>query len=157
MTAGHAYMFLSLVSFSLIGIFAKVADGRDCRPAALYALVYFWALALVSTFAFGLRGASAGAPAQVYWIALPFGMCAAVAGIAFQVGIRYGKISTSWLVINLSAAIPTVGSILIYREPVSARKLMVISLVVISILLLWKDKQVEDARNASGLPAGEEG
>jgi hypothetical protein len=30
--------------------------------------------------------------------------------------LRHGKISTSWLVINLSTAIPTVLFILIYRE-----------------------------------------
>ena len=150
MGAGHLYMLGALVSFSLIGIAAKVADNRRCRPAAMYSLVYLWAALLVGLFCLVFRGAILPVPAPVWRIALPFGMCAALAGIALQNGIRYGKISTSWLVINLSAAIPTAGSVLLYGEPVSSRKAAVLFLVVLSMLLLWKDKKDDERRRAEG-------
>ena len=71
-------------------------------------------------------------------------------------GIRYGKISTSWLIINLSAAIPAVGSVLLYHEPISTRKITILVLAVISVLLLWKDKQDDEARQAD-MDAGKAG
>lgn len=143
MTAGPFYMLGALASFSLIGVAAKVADTRRCRPAAMYALVYLWAAAMAGISAVAFRGAALAAPGAVWRIAVPFGMCAALGGIALQIGIRYGKISTSWLIINLSAAIPTVGSVLLYHEPVSPRKVLVLALVTASMLLLWKDKAVQ--------------
>ena len=145
---GHLYMLGALVSFSLIGIAAKIADTKHCRPAAMYSLVYLWALVLVAFWCVTARGAAFAVPALVWRVAIPFGMCAALAGIAFQIGIRYGKISTSWLVINLSAAVPTVGSVLLYHEPVSPRKLLVLLLVTLSMLLLWKDKKADERNNA---------
>ena len=33
---GYLYMFLSLTCFGLLGIFAKVADLRGCKPGAVY-------------------------------------------------------------------------------------------------------------------------
>jgi len=57
----------------------------------------------------------------------------------FLYGLRLGKISTSWVFMNLSAAVPAVLSAVIYKEKIGFRKLMVLSLVVVSILLLWKD------------------
>jgi drug/metabolite transporter (DMT)-like permease len=148
MALGYVYMVLSLVSFSLIGIFAKVADTKGCRPTPIYALMYGWALLLSVAFVVSTGHGNLHSPAAVYWIALPFGVASAIAGIAFQIGIRYGKISTSWLVINLSAAIPAVGSLVIYGEPVSPRKIGVLALVALSIFLLWKDKQAEEAKTS---------
>lgn len=143
---GYVYMFLSLASFSLIGIFAKLADTRRCRPAPIYALLYGWALVLAACFVTGFRQGEFHAPPAVYQIAVPFGISSAIAGLAFQRGIRYGKISTSWLIINLSAAIPAAASLIIYREPVSARKIAVLLLVAASVVLLWLDKKAEEAK-----------
>jgi len=86
-------------------------------------------------------------PATVIGIALPFGAFAALAGVAFQTGIRYGKLATSWLIINFSAAVPAVASILIYRERISGRHALALALMAGSIVLLWKDKK-EDERRA---------
>ena len=63
-------------------------------------------------------------------------------------GVRFGKISTSWLIINLSAAIPAVGSVVLYHEPVSAKKLLVVGLAAVAVLLLWKDKQEDEKKQA---------
>ncbi len=137
------------MSFSLIGIFAKVADTRQCRPGTLYFLMYGWGLASAAVLVSLLRHGDFSSPATIWRIAVPFGMLASLAGIVFQIGIRYGKISTSWLVINLSAAIPAAGSLIFYHEPVSMRKVAVLLLVAVSVFLLWKDKQSEEPREGA--------
>jgi drug/metabolite transporter (DMT)-like permease len=74
-------------------------------------------------------------------IALPFGASAAAALWLFQRGLRYGRIATSWLLINLSAAIPTALSVVVYHEPLNLRKAGVLLLIVVSLLLLWWDRK----------------
>lgn len=71
-------------------------------------------------------------------------------------GVRFGKISTSWLIINLSAAIPAAGSVVLYHEPVNAKKLAVLALAAVAVLLLWKDKQEDERKRAEGERASEE-
>ncbi|HWA93849.1 MAG TPA: EamA family transporter [Terracidiphilus sp.] len=146
MPLGYLYMILSLTSFGLIGITAKFADTRNCRPSAIYTMAYAWSLLFGALFVLVSRHGDFHVPAVVYAIALPFGAAGAIGGIVFMSGIRYGKISTSWLIINLSAAIPAVGSIAIYHEQVSPRKIAVLILAVVAVLLLWKDKQMDEAR-----------
>lgn len=141
-------MFAALAAFSFLGIFAKIADLKNCRPGAIYTLLFVWSCVLAVFAALVSNQPLGRTPGLVVEVALPFGVCAAVAGLAFQTGIRYGKIATSWLIINLSAAIPTLGSILIYREPVSAKKIMALCLIAGSVFLLWKDK-LEDQQRAA--------
>jgi len=80
-------------------------------------------------------------------------LCGAFSGIAiltFQIGIRYGRISTSWLVINLSTIVPAVLSLVVYGEWKSGIKwqqLAGLALVLCSVFLLWRDKAVELARS----------
>ncbi len=147
---GYAFMFLGLGSFSLLGIFAKVADLKRCRPSALYVLLFGWAALLALLACLASEGGVTRIPPKVVWIAVPFGLSGALAGIAFQTGIRYGKIATSWLMINLSAALPTLGSIFLYREPVKPLKVVALCLIAASILLLWKDKLEDERRAARG-------
>jgi drug/metabolite transporter (DMT)-like permease len=85
----------------------------------------------------------------IYVIALPFGVASVIGGMVFLAGIRYGKISTSWLIINLSAAIPAVASVVLYHEPVNARRIAVVALAAVAVVLLWKDKQSEEAQQMS--------
>jgi multidrug transporter EmrE-like cation transporter len=59
----------------------------------------------------------------------------------FQLGLRHGHIASSWLLINLSAGIPTILSIIFYSEPLNARKFVVFLLVIASMLLLWWDRR----------------
>jgi drug/metabolite transporter (DMT)-like permease len=145
---GYLFMFLGLASFSLLGVFAKIADMKKCRPSALYALLFCWACLFALAVSSAAGQPVTAAPGKLAAIALPFGLAGAVAGVAFQAGLRYGKISTSWLVINLSAAIPTLGSIFLYHEPVRPLKVVALCLIVVSVLLLWKDR-LEDERRKS--------
>lgn len=141
MSTGQIFMLLGLVSFSLLGVLHKVADIQRSRPTAINALLAGSSLAFV--LAFLAAGSSGGpaAPASVVLLALPFGISASIAILAFQAGVKHGNIATSWLAINLSAGIPTVASILIYDEPVGTGKALALLLIPISMFLLWKDKQ----------------
>ena len=155
MTIGYLYMILSLLCFGMIGIIAKLADARGCRPSAVYTLAYGWSVLFGAAFVVLFRGADFHVPVIVYAIALPFGVASAIGGIVFMAGIRYGKISTSWLVINLSAAVPAIASVLVYHERVSSRKIAMVALAIVSVILLWKDKQDEETRQQTLDPSKE--
>ncbi len=144
---GQLYMVLGLLSFSMLGILHKVADVKGSRPSAINALLASSSLLLV--FLFVLVGTPTGpvAPSRVALIALPFGVAASIAILAFQAGVKHGNIATSWLAINLSAGIPTVASILIYDEPVGAGKGIALALIPVSMFLLWTDKKRQEAQD----------
>jgi drug/metabolite transporter (DMT)-like permease len=78
-------------------------------------------------------------PRPAFYIASTCGVIALCAFWAFQEGIKKGKIATSWLIINLSSAIPTIGSILIYHEPINLKKIAIVALIFMAIVLVWKD------------------
>jgi drug/metabolite transporter (DMT)-like permease len=119
---------------------------KHCRPAALYVLLCLWAAGISFVAAFSSGQSPARTPATVIQIALPFGAVAALAGVAFQAGIRYGKLATSWLIINFSAAVPALASILIYHERISSRHSLALLLMAVSVVLLWKDKQADERK-----------
>lgn len=152
---GYVYIILSLTSFGFIGICAKLADLRGCKPVPVFTLAYAWCALFGALFVALFRQADFKAPMTIYAIAVPFGIASVIGGMVFLDGVRYGKISTSWLIINLSAAIPAIGSVALYHEHVNARKIAVLVLAVIAISLLWKDKQLEEARQLE-VAAGEE-
>jgi drug/metabolite transporter (DMT)-like permease len=156
MTIGYLYAVLGLLSFGALGIFHKLADVRRCRPSAVSVLLYAWSLVLLIALVTLVRQQPVGAPSSVVTVAIPFGIAASVAILALQTALPYGNIATSWLAINLSAGVPTVASILVYHEPVNARKGAALVLIVISILLLWKDKTLLEQREQAA-PDGEPG
>jgi drug/metabolite transporter (DMT)-like permease len=140
MGVGYLYALLGLLSFGALGIFHKLADVKHCRPSAVSVLLYAWSLVLLIGLVTLVRHQPVSAPTTVIGVAVPFGIAASIAILALQTALPYGNIATSWLAINLSAGVPTVASILIYHEPVSAKKGIALVLIVISIVLLWKDK-----------------
>jgi drug/metabolite transporter (DMT)-like permease len=135
-----------LLSFSLLGILAKIADLKRCRPAALYLMMCVSASLMAAVTGFATDSQDTRMPAIVVAIALPFGALGALAGVALQAGIRYGKLATSWLIINLSAAVPTIGSVFIYHESISPRRVLALLLMSVSVILLWKDRQADERR-----------
>ena len=146
MTTAQIYMLLALLSFSLLGVLHKMADVKRCRPSAINALLYGWSLLFVAGLVTLGRGTGPAAPSTVVAIAVPFGICASIAILAFQAGVKHGHIATSWLAINLSAGIPTVASVLIYDEPVLPGKAIALALIPVSMFLLWKDKKDDEKR-----------
>lgn len=145
MHSGKTYLLLAVLSFSGIGVVAKLADLKNSRPSAINLLLYLSSCLFLVMLDVLIRG-HGGSPAFVKLLALPFGICSAIAILALQTALRYGNISTSWLAINLSAGIPTVGSILLYHEQLNLRKGCALLLIVAALVLLWKDKKMEGAR-----------
>jgi EamA domain-containing membrane protein RarD len=147
MATGQIYLLLGLLSFSMLGVLHKVADVKESRPSAINAVLFSSSLLFV--FLFVLSGTPTGpaVPMRVAALGLPFGIAASVAILAFQAGLKHGDIATSWLAINLSAGIPTVGSILIYDEPVGLGKALALGLIPVSMFLLWKDKKAQEGRD----------
>jgi drug/metabolite transporter (DMT)-like permease len=159
---GHLFLAISLVGLGFIGIFHKIADQYKCRPRAISLTVFFWAglLTLSYLLVTGKADVIQATPVRLYLVALACGFLASIAIVAFQAGLRYGggKIATSWVVINLSTALPTILSIAVYKEPVSLTKIVGLVLVVVAMLLLWKDKKIdEDAMAAANLATEPEG
>jgi EamA domain-containing membrane protein RarD len=150
MKLGYLYMLAGLLSFSMLGIFHKIADVKRCRPSAVNALIYGWSLLFSLITVTLIQGVSVSAPSAVVWTGIPFGVFASIAILAFQAGIRHGDISTSWLAINLSSGIPTVASILIYGEPLTTRKTIALVMIPVSMTLLWIDKRRADRARAGG-------
>jgi EamA domain-containing membrane protein RarD len=148
MTTGHLYMLCALLSFSALGVCHKLADVRQCRPSSITATLYCSSLLYLLLYLTAIKGVAPTAPGGVIWLAIPFGISASIAILAFQAGIRHGSIATSWLAINLSAGIPTVASILVYSENVSPTKAFALILIPIAMFLLWRDKKSEAARSA---------
>jgi len=146
MTQGYLYTLVALGAFGTLGIFHKLADTLRCRPSSVNAMLYAWSL-VFTAIALAISPAGWNAPAGVAGLALPFGVSASVAILAFQAGIRHGDIATSWLAINLSSGVPTVASILIYHEPVGWKRGIALCLIPVSMALLWKDKYDAERRS----------
>jgi hypothetical protein len=141
-SAAYIFMAVGLLSFASMGIVHKLGDLCEAQPLgiALYAMISAAGVTFAYTFFF------AGAPiqtipAKAVILAVPFGASAGAALWIFQKGLRYGRIATSWLLINLSAGVPTVLSIIVYHEPLSWKKLLVLLLVAASLVLLWLDRR----------------
>jgi drug/metabolite transporter (DMT)-like permease len=141
---GYLFLVLTVACFSMLGVLQKVADFRRCSPSAVNVCLFLWASCLMATYALSTRG-SLQAPVPAAAVAVACGVCASVAILAFQKGIRFGKISTSWLIINLSTAVPTILSIVCYGEHVGFRRALALGAIVLSLFFLWKDKEVESA------------
>ena len=147
MSAGYWFMLAALFSFAAMGIIHKIGDRYACDPLhiALFTMASACALSVVSvvvTQPVSLHSWKNTVPL----VALPFGACAAAALWLFQRGLRYGRIATSWLLINLSAAIPTVLSVVVYHEKLSVRKISVLLLIIASLVLLWWDRKQDRAK-----------
>src|SRR5262245_56805979 len=138
----YLYLLMAVGSLGLLGVLHKVADHRKCRPAAINLFLFFWAGVLLSGFSVLRLGARAmTVPLPAVLVAAACGTCATLAILNFQHAVRYGKISTSWLLINLSTAVPTVISIVIYREHIDAKRALSLGLAVIALCLLWYERR----------------
>ena len=147
MPVGYWFMLAALFSFAAMGIIHKIGDRYACDPLhiALFTMASACALSVIYVVvaeSASLYSWKTGIPL----IALPFGACAAAALWLFQRGLRYGRIATSWLLINLSAAIPTFLSVVVYREPLNLRKVSVLILIMASLVLLWWDRKQDRAK-----------
>ena len=152
-----AYLFalISMVCIGTIGLLSKVSDRKGCSPLATTLVTFGAAAVLMALHVILFKQANFFPQKAIVGMALFFGVLAILAFWVFLYGLRFGKISTSWVFMNLSAAVPAVLSTVIYKEKMGFRKLTVVSLVIVSILLLWKDmKERTESSEASGVGMG---
>lgn len=155
---GYVFALLAMLSIGVLGILSKLADRERCPPLVTTVVLFGGSAAVMGSYVGFFPGMTFRPPAFVTGTALAFGALALLAFWVFLHGLQFGKITTSWIFMNLSAIVPATLSVVIYNEPISLAKILVILLVVVSILLLWKDKLDEGRRAAdhasnSGAPA----
>jgi len=141
MTIGFLFLLASLIGFGLLGILHKVADHPNCRPRIITMLLLFWGALLTGLYTAFFDAKGLHAPANVLWVGAAGGVLASLALFAFQASLRFGKISTSWLILNLCVSVPVVFSVVVYGEKVNAWKWVGVALVFTAIVLLWMDKK----------------
>lgn len=149
---GYPFLILALVSLGGLGVLSKVADRQGCRPVSVNLFLFAWAavlVLLVSLWQEGI-GPTFAFPARVAGVAAIFGILASLAVLTFLHAVHFGKISTSWLLVNLSAVVPTVLSIVVYREQVTLKRGLSLMLALGALMLLWIDRRVEESRKRDG-------
>lgn len=141
MTVGYLLLIGSLIGFGSLGIFHKVADHPSCRPRVVTMLLLMWGAVLTGAYTAAFDANGLHVPGNVLGVGAAAGTMASLALFAFQASLRFGKISTSWLVINLCVAVPMLLSIVVYGERVTEGKGVGILMVFAAIVLLWWDKK----------------
>jgi drug/metabolite transporter (DMT)-like permease len=147
MISGYPFLAVAVLSFGVLGVLHKVADYEKCRPTAVTGLLFLWAGIVISIICLAGRGfrVALETPLWICTVAAVCGIFASVAILNFQRGIRFGRISTSWLIINLSTAVPVVLSILIYKEHIKWKRSLGLTLALVALLLLWSDRRAEES------------
>jgi drug/metabolite transporter (DMT)-like permease len=143
----YGFLLLAVASLGMIGVLHKIADHRRCRPEAINLFIFLGGAVAMSVLSLWRSGLASipDIPAAAWITATVCGFLASVAILSFQHGVRYGKISTSWLVINLSMALPTVLSIIVYREAITLRRAIGLLLAVATLIILWRERVREEA------------
>jgi len=154
MTLGYVLLLLGLLAFGGLGILHKVADHPRCRPKMIALILLFWGGVLTTLYAAAFSAKGFAFPGRVVLIGCCGGTLAALALFAFQSGLRYGKISTSWLLINLATSIPILLSMALFGERLNSGKAAGLSLVLAAILMMWWDKRLDlrETESQSGTP-----
>jgi drug/metabolite transporter (DMT)-like permease len=146
---GYLFAVLAMLSIGILGILSKLADSKGCTPLNTTLVLFGGSTVFMGLYVSLIQNESLRPPRIVGGTALFFGALAVLAFWVFLYGLQFGKITTSWIFMNLSAVVPATLSAVIYREKISLLKALVLSLVVLSIFLLWKDKQIESEEIAT--------
>jgi drug/metabolite transporter (DMT)-like permease len=140
--SGLAMCIAGALSFGLLACVSKIAERRKCNPSALVVGLFGWAALIML-----LRTLSLAGSVRISWrvvaVAILFGIFAAVATFAFQRSIEIGNVTVGWLIMNLSAGVPTLISIWAYSEKFTILKLIAFCLAVVSLLLLFQGNRLE--------------
>lgn len=141
---GYLFAVLAMISIGVLGILSKVADSQGCKPLITTIVLFGGSTVFMGLYVRFVQRATLKPPAIVVGTALSFGALAILAFWVFLYGLQFGKITTSWIFMNLSAVVPAALSALIYHEKIGMVKAIVLLFVVASIVLLWKDRQKEN-------------
>jgi drug/metabolite transporter (DMT)-like permease len=138
---GFSLTILAMISIGALGILSKLAERKGCHPLHTSLALFGGATVLMALDVGFSRQVNFAPPVRIAGMGILFGTLAVSAFWVFLYGLRFGKITTSWVFFNLSAAVPVVLSIIVYKESVKFHKLFIFGLVILSIMLLWKDME----------------
>jgi drug/metabolite transporter (DMT)-like permease len=153
MLIGYVFLITAIVAFGTLGIFHKVADHPECRPKMTALLLHFWGGVLAVAYTLATDSHGLEFPKAVLVIGGCTGLIASLTLFIFQTGLKYGKISTSWLIINLTTAVPVLISIFVFGEKLNASKGVGVLLVFVAIVMLWFDKKADLQKSALENPS----
>lgn len=143
MFIGYLFAVLAMLSIGVLGILSKLADRPDCTPLNTTLVLFGGSSVIMGLYVRFIQGETLNPPKMVSGTAIFFGALAVLAFWVFLYGLQFGKITTSWIFMNLSAIVPAALSTILYHEKLGVLKALALGLVVLSIFLLWKDKQQE--------------
>lgn len=139
---GLFFCFLGALAFGALGSVSKIAERRQYAASGLVVGMCGWgALAmLVRTL---MLPTGFHIPVKVVPIAIACGVCAGVAYFAYQTSIMVGKVTVGWLMMNLSAGVPSVVSIWVYHEKLTPIKIFAFALGLVSVLCLFQGQRID--------------
>src|SRR5881394_2476305 len=111
-----------MLSIGTLGILSKLADREDCTPLNTTLILFGGSSVLMAAYVGLIQRSTLAPPAAVTGTAFFFGGLAVLAFWVFLFGLQFGKITMSWIFMNLSAIVPAVLSTVLYHETVSATK-----------------------------------
>jgi drug/metabolite transporter (DMT)-like permease len=141
---GYLFAISAMLSIGVLGILSKYGEIKGCTPLNTALVLFGGSTVFMALYVSLVQKQSLIPPRVVGDTAVLFGVLAILAFWIFLYGLQFGKITSSWIFMNLSAIVPATLSIIIYREKINGLKAIVLGLVVLSIFLLWKDKQQEN-------------
>jgi drug/metabolite transporter (DMT)-like permease len=142
MSIGILMCILGALSFGLLACVSKIAERKKCNSSGLVVWLFGWA-------SLAMLGRSLTTPnlahltIRVIALAALLGIFAAVAYFAFQISITIGKVTVGWLMMNLSAGIPALASIWLYKEKLTHLKTLAFALAALSLLCLFFGNRAE--------------
>src|SRR5438093_2122139 len=120
MLIGYVFLITAIIAFGTLGIGHKVADHPNCRPKMTALLLHFWSGVLSVFYTSVADSHGFQFPKAVIIIGACTGLVASLTLFVFQTGLKHGKISTSWLIINLTTTVPVLISIFVFSEKLNA-------------------------------------
>lgn len=139
---GLFFCFLGALAFGLLGSVSKVAERRECAASGLVVGMCGWA-ALAMLVRTLMLPTGFHIPLKVIPVAVACGVCAAVAYFAYQTSIKVGKVTVGWLMMNLSAGVPSIVSIWVYHEKLTPIKIFAFGLGLVSVLCLFQGQRID--------------
>ena len=134
---GYLYAVLALIAFGILGISFKLSDMLKCdRSHANFFLFFFGGLFILVWVIIaqpaGLTLNSAG-----FGISLGAAIFASV--VLFRRAMTMGRISISWVIINLALVAPVLASITVWHEVPGLKHYLGFALTLAAIILLGID------------------
>lgn len=131
------YLFISVFSFAAAAILYKYANHTNCDRISIVlserittVILLFIYITLFDRFALS---------PVITVLAIIGGTTIFFSRIALLASLKYGKVSSSWTIVNLSVVIPVLASIFLWHEIPLPRQIIGLFLVPVAIGLLQEE------------------